>query len=114
VNNLSWCLYLSSVMDRLIPMFGTIGGVGLVVNVIWHILAVIDHERDVKPPRYRWSMLLVLCLMIATLLPSAKALQLIAASEFGERAFASERAQGIVDPGLKYIEKWLKSQLDNK
>jgi hypothetical protein len=46
--------------------------------------------------------------IIAALLPSKQAILLIAASQIGEKALQHQNVERIVNPGLTYVEEWLK------
>jgi len=107
MNNLSWFIYLAGFVGNLTGflIFVLIFGLGALA-----FYSLIEEHWPKK--RYLFGFL-VLGFFI-TLLPSSSTIKLVAASEFAERVIYSERVQGIVDPGLKYVEKWLKDQLKEK
>jgi hypothetical protein len=48
--------------------------------------------------------------LVSGIMPSQRTLVMIAASELGERVAKSEQAQGIVNPGMDLIRKWIKQE----
>lgn len=116
MNQLSLFIYLSDILGNFQVAFSLVGWFTLIVLCIWTCGRIFDEDmRDAtKPVRgYLWAVTF-LTILSSLAMPTKSTMQLIAASEFGERVINSERVQGIVDPGLKYVEKWLKDQLTEK
>lgn len=114
MNSLSWLIYLASLIPA-VKFLCVLVGVALLVWCVIRNAAVAFHNSDnyskkSYPPFKQWWYALPLFL-VAALIPGEVTTRLIIASEFGERIVNSERVQGIVDPGLKYVEQWLKDQL---
>lgn len=116
MNTLSWFLYLAELVNSIgnvavfVAMIG-IGGFG----TLWllHGLSIGDSD-EISPPSKWWLVIGAISVAVAVVLPNAKTLQMIAASELGGRVVQSQQMQGIVDPGLQYVEQWLRQQIDPK
>lgn len=108
MNSLSWLIYLADIIGNFRVILFVSGLFGVSVLLVWMAGVAIE---DATPPKIKYFSWVLPCFIIASLIPSESTMKLIAASEFGERIVNSERVQGIVDPGLKYVEQWLKDQL---
>lgn len=123
MNNLSWFIYGVEVTDNVKLFLNITGGlvfffglVGLAVHVMWtrsYETSPEDTFKPFKPLGWIWALGLA-AILLNMVVPSGQTLKYIAASEFGERVLTSERVQGIVDPGLQYVEKWLKDAVKEK
>jgi hypothetical protein len=116
MNQLSWFIYLSDILGNFQIGLNVVGWGFICALLLWSFVRIIDEDARDAPMRPRWYgwVIGVACASIAMALPGKDTMRLMAASEFGERVINSERVQGIVDPGLKYVEKWLKDQLAEK
>lgn len=111
MNDLSWFIYLGSVVTKIhdISIALAIGGSVFIAGSIF-VYAVSEGDAGGWPSIKQCGIVLGLFLLFAVL-PGEGTLRLMAASELGQRAYQSQQIQGIVDPGLKVIQKWLEKQL---
>lgn len=95
MNSLSWLIYLCSVLPSLSFLFVGVGFAGLVayfVGVgIWSGETGTNHFKSTK----LLGIIPAVLLLIATLIPSERALYMIAASEMGETVVTSEAGQEV-------------------
>jgi hypothetical protein len=120
MNTLSWFVYLMDVISNVGVFFAIVAGVFGIPVIVGAFLFVVSAGEitDDVPKFWRLMRLGIVSSLVAILIscaiPEKKTMYAIAASEFGERVVNSERVQGIVDPGLKFVETWLKDQLKDK
>jgi predicted PurR-regulated permease PerM len=111
MNTLSWLIYLSDIANN-IQMFLVMTATAMMfVYVIWFLSS--HMERDVeRPPKILLCGLLLY--FVAVFIPSTTGIRAIAASEFAAKWAQTDQAQRILNPGLEYVETWLKNKADEE
>ena len=128
MNSLSWFVYLIQVVSTLssiasVTMFLSVliyGGLWLVRSIAYSEVYG-DRSREeydtVKRPMivfYQRLILGVFCvsLFLNIFVPKKETMILIAASEVGEKVFASQSVKNILDPSIELLQEYIKKELD--
>lgn len=111
MNSISWFLYLSEVANtiKMGALISLLLFSALFVSV-WFFDAMED--ADIQWVRRRWPICLIsVFAAIALVVPTERTLLLIGASQFGEKLFASESVQSVVDPAAKVLRERLLQEI---
>lgn len=126
MNSLSWFIYLTQIVDNLgnaaggvLAAVGIFGGIGLVMFSVFTFEIgnpTDDNERYLiglrKTLTKAFVAIMVVAGLVAVFTPSRQTMLMIAGSEMGERLIKSESVNGIVNPGMDLIRKWIKQEAD--
>lgn len=120
MNNLSWFIYLISVVDSLRGVASAILAIGGFCFALAGVLCIAGYliEEEEGPLRMwkqtiKWGgPVLALCLLIVILLPDRRTMLLIAGSEMGERAIKTDTVRDVVNPGMDLLKAWIKAETD--
>lgn len=112
MNNLSWFIYLTQVVDAI----GVLCAVTIVLGGIASIITlVIGHvEESERTTSLGKRILAGVCVaaVVGTVVPSRQTMLLIAGSEMGERIVKSDAVKDIVNPGADLLKAWIKDETD--
>ena len=114
MNNLSWLIYLASVVPNLSGFIVTIIIVVISALLFWSSVTYMhncDHikEEEWEYPNFKVFIPLIFLLgLIASLIPDKQAIYLIAGSEAGEHVVNTPEAQEILNDVHKIIKLQLK------
>jgi len=116
MNNLSWFIYLTQVVDNV----GTAAAITLLLGGIGGLLIVpifLSEFFDCEPAftkKVLWiyGAAMVLAAMVACFTPSRQTMLLIAGSEMGERFVKSETVNSVVNPGVDLLKTWIKRETE--
>jgi hypothetical protein len=114
MNNLSWFIYLTQIVDAI----GTAAMVSVVLGGIGGIFGGMFLTYNVEDKKLTAAAAVRICkfyvaavviaVMLAIFTPSRQTMILIAGSEIGERVVKSDDVQSVVNPGMDLIRKWIK------
>ena len=131
MNSLSWMIYLTEVVSRLVPL-ATVGGVFLLVggmaaaflgSIGWSYYSWDGPEARAKGDALqvslrKWGIRAIsfapILIAVALLTPTAKTVYLIAASEAGEAVVTSPEAKEMLGDLKEIIRKRLKEELNEE
>lgn len=128
MNSLSWFVYLIQV----IPTFGavtlTATIISLILYFIFWIARAIQYDgcydrqsreyyeevtkKSIKTIQKPLIYIFCISLILTVFLPKKETMVLIAASEVGEKVFASQTIKNIIDPSLELLQEWIKQELN--
>lgn len=128
MNSLSWFIYLI----QIIPTLSGIAGITAFISVLlyaglWFVRSVSysevygDRSREeydtVKKPMlvfYQRLVLSIFCvsMFLSVFTPKKETMILIAASEFGEKVFASQSVKNLLDPSMELLQEYIKNELE--
>jgi hypothetical protein len=94
MNTLSWIVYFAPVAPKLSAVFFSTALVAGLLAALWLICAI--GEDIAKPPKWLVA-LVVFSALIASLIPSERAIYMIAASEIGDVVAQSAEAQEVLE-----------------
>lgn len=120
MNNLSWFIYLTQVVDEARSTFGGVNAFIVIAGSITFFVCLMARfiEDETYPLKIwlriaRWSApVLVLSIIAYTVIPSRQTMLLIAGSEMGERIVKSDAVKDIVNPGADLLKAWIKDETD--
>lgn len=121
MNNLSWFIYATQIVDNLRALAGGFVFVGLMAGgMSGFVCAMCYWHEDNSAPldvwrrQMRWLVpSLIFCAFLLVATPSRQTMLLIAGSEMGERAVNSDAVTSIVNPGMDLVKLWIKQETDN-
>jgi hypothetical protein len=122
MNNLSWFIYLTQIVDNIgnaaqgvLVFVGVFGGIGLVFATAYRFAECMGDDPFV-PVHRRLVKLFIIAIavsaMAAVFVPSRQTMLLIAGSEIGERFTKSEAARDVVSPGVELLKTWIKRETE--
>lgn len=110
MNSLSWFLYFADIIPSIGKFFVTSSIIGAIF-VALHTLGIAIHNdcyhNKALYLRKRWIVLVFVCGLIPTIIPSKNTLYAIAASELGQSAMESKMGT----KAMQAIESWIASQI---
>jgi hypothetical protein len=126
MNSVSWFLYLADAMSSLsgvIVFFGVMATLLTCLGIFMTLLNTDSSNTDRKQ-RYAdynangarfirsFSPWMVLCFVVAAIIPAQKTMYAIAASQVGEQVVKSEAVQGVANDAAKALQIWIKKQIE--
>lgn len=126
MNSVSWFLYLADAMSSLsgvLVFFGVLATLMVCLGVFMSLLNTDSTSKD-RQQRYAdfnangtrfirgfvpW---MILCFVVAAIIPAQKTMYAIAASQVGEQVVKSEAVQGVANDAAKALQIWIKKQID--
>lgn len=129
MNNLSWFIYLTQLVDNIggasIALVIVLAFAGIPLAIFWCIFASeagIDstkHDSEEKQVALlfrrltkSWIVAIFFFLTVSVVIPSRQTMLLIAGSEIGERIVKSDAVKDIVNPGADLLKAWIKDETD--
>ena len=113
MNNLSWLIYLADAAGSLccvITAMSVAAGITSAVCLVASLAAETTWGCEgARRIMRRSAPCMVICAIIAALLPSRQTVLMIAASEVGQRVAGSQQVAGMVDPGLELVRTWIQT-----
>lgn len=99
MNSLSLYIYLASVVPNIGPLMVFLGILALITLLIRCIYVAIQNEDPTEDkrtfPSTSWFLIPAFCWLIASLVPSERALYMIAASKMGETVITNPEMQEV-------------------
>lgn len=131
MNNLSIFIYLAELIPsigHMCVLFACLAAAGIFVcfmlrdlnNTVYSF----DSKEDIENKKSTVSsankglkvfpIVIVVCIAVATIIPSRQTIMMIAASEFGESIYKSDQIQDILNPASKLLKSYIRDELEKR
>lgn len=107
MNSLSWLLYFADILSNVKAVLVTLALVSALVFGIYTMYSLIEKDEI---PKFRFTLIPILLLLSASVIPQSNTIYAIAASELGEEVINST----IGRKAKTAIEQWIDSQVKEK
>ena len=131
MNNLSIFIYLAELIPaigHMCVLFAFLASGGILVSFMLrdfnNTVYSFDTEQEIENKKSvvklankglkAFPIVIVVCIVIATIIPSRQTIMMIAASEFGETLYKSDQIQEILNPASKLLKSFIKEELDKR
>jgi hypothetical protein len=113
MNSVSWFIYIAQVSESIGSLFRVLGGLGIILCVLFTMISTISASVDADEfvPRAspaRYIAISAALLAVGCLMPERNTMYAIAASEVGEQVVKSE----IASDATKALHQWIKKQIE--
>lgn len=122
MNNLTWLIYLISVVPNfkfVFAMMALLTPIILFIELLYLASTYEDPAYEVSARDKIKSLVRkilygsISCIFMAVLLPDKTTLVMISASEIGERIYKSEQMKGVIDPSIELLQEYIKREIQD-